>query len=256
MDAPRPSYLIVGAGNFGASTAWHLRKTKPTARITLLDRTPYACPYGASHDINKVVRDYYPDIFHMRLASEAQSQWRSGDLWKPFYHESGLFNAEATGLGRHIIENYGETGIEHDSKMVSPDEIKSRWKGKFKDARWYGVKKVYWKLGCGWVDAAGAVAKMVDSAVQKGVEHKEGRVSKLLVRDSTCHGVQLADESIICADRVILCVGAHLPKLLLDSVPKWKDLHTGDRVTAVGVVTGFVRLKSSSLREWHGLCQR
>ncbi len=71
MSSVQQSYLIVSAGIFGASTALHLRAAEPEAHITLLDRTPYPCLYGASHDINKIVRENYPDEFYMRLGSEA-----------------------------------------------------------------------------------------------------------------------------------------------------------------------------------------
>lgn len=72
MESAQPSYLIVGAGIFGASTALHLKAAEPKAQVTLIDRTPYPCPYGASFDLNKIVRDYYADKFYMRLANEAQ----------------------------------------------------------------------------------------------------------------------------------------------------------------------------------------
>ena len=54
IDSPE-SYLVVGAGVFGASTALHLSRQKPEAKITLLDRLPFPDPIAASHDINKVV---------------------------------------------------------------------------------------------------------------------------------------------------------------------------------------------------------
>lgn len=57
------SYVIVGAGIFGTSTALHLAKAFPSASITLIDRTPFPCPLAASYDYQKVVRADYGNIF-------------------------------------------------------------------------------------------------------------------------------------------------------------------------------------------------
>ena len=37
MAVENETYLIIGAGVFGASTALHLRRAKPSAAVTLLD---------------------------------------------------------------------------------------------------------------------------------------------------------------------------------------------------------------------------
>ena len=67
MVSKRADYLVVGAGVFGASTAYHLSKAKPKANIILIDRTPFPCPIAASHDINKAVRADYGDVFYCKL---------------------------------------------------------------------------------------------------------------------------------------------------------------------------------------------
>lgn len=65
------SFVIVGAGIFGASTAFHLSRSFPQAKITLIDRkAPNQA--AASSDLNKVVRADYDDIVYMQLGLEAQ----------------------------------------------------------------------------------------------------------------------------------------------------------------------------------------
>jgi glycine/D-amino acid oxidase-like deaminating enzyme len=77
-----PSYLIVGSGVFGASTALSLIRKYPDARITLIDRDAYDAParVAASWDWNKVVRADYRDIVYTRLALEAQHLWRTDQV--------------------------------------------------------------------------------------------------------------------------------------------------------------------------------
>lgn len=243
MASAQPSYLIVGAGIFGASTALHLKAAEPRAQVTLLDRTPYPCPYGASFDLNKIIRDYYTDKFYMKLANEAQQQWRNSDEWKSFYHETGLFVADDSGLGRKIIQNYKDLHMDHSSEMISPEEVRTRWNGVYKYADLRGVNEIFWNARCGWADAAGALPYAIKTAVERGVTYKEGEVASLLIDDSrSCYGVQLKDESRLLSDMVLLCTGAHTTRILADSAPHWEDLQIKDRMIATGVVAAYVRL--------------
>ena len=44
MASDKPSYLIVGGGVFGASTAYHLIQQQPDASVTLIDRDHFEAP--------------------------------------------------------------------------------------------------------------------------------------------------------------------------------------------------------------------
>ena len=254
MAPAQPSYLIVGAGIFGASTALHLKAAKPETRVTLLDRTLYPCPYGASFDLNKIVRDYYTDKFYMGLANEAQQEWRNGDMWKSFYPETGLFVADDTGMGRRIIQNYKDLHMDHSSEMIPPEEVGKRWNEVYKGADLNGVEEIFWNAGCGWADAAGALQHTVETAVESGVAYKEGEMASLLFDDSkTCHGVRLKDGTELRADQTLLCTGAHTAKLLADSAPQWKELQINERMIATGVVAAYVRLTSQQMERFKGM---
>ena len=254
MDSGQPSYLIVGAGIFGASSALHLKAAEPEARVTLLDRTPYPCPYGASFDLNKIVRDYYTDKFYMELANEAQQKWRNGAMWKSFYHETGLFVADDTGMGRKILQNYKDLHMSHNSEMISPEEVGKRWNEVYKGADLKGVKEIFWNAGCGWADAAGALQHTIKTAVESGVTYQEGEMASLLLDDSkTCYGVRLKDETELISDQILLCTGAHTAKLLADSAPQWDDLQINDRMIATGVVAAYVRLTSQQMERFKAM---
>ncbi|KAG9829841.1 hypothetical protein KCU77_g13664, partial [Aureobasidium melanogenum] len=64
------SYIIVGAGVFGVSTAFHLIKKYPNADITIVDRDAFDqdTRVAASWDWNKVVRADYDDIVYCKMA--------------------------------------------------------------------------------------------------------------------------------------------------------------------------------------------
>lgn len=119
------SYIIVGGGVFGASTAQYLSKAHPDASTTLLDRSPtFPCPLAASHDFNKIVRADYGSLFYCELALKAREAWKNYPLYKPFYHQSGLVNMDESDLGRRIIKNYKNLNENTGSEIVGPDEMK------------------------------------------------------------------------------------------------------------------------------------
>ena len=71
MTNATESYLNVGAGVCGASTALHSSRQKPGASITLMDRAPYPDPNAASFDINKIFCADYEDLFYCKLGLRA-----------------------------------------------------------------------------------------------------------------------------------------------------------------------------------------
>lgn len=68
MSPPKPSketsFLIVGAGTIGLSTALHL-SNRGYKNIVVLDRgTAVPSVYSAGNDLNKIVRADYEDAFY------------------------------------------------------------------------------------------------------------------------------------------------------------------------------------------------
>src|SRR5436190_24042582 len=103
--------LIVGAGVFGASTAYHLALTHPDpSGITILDVAPYPPPRGASTDISKIIRADYTNQFYMELAYEAMDAW---DSWPTFsqadvFHRTGwvVFDRKESDQAQRIRSNF------------------------------------------------------------------------------------------------------------------------------------------------------
>jgi sarcosine oxidase / L-pipecolate oxidase len=254
MGSSGYSYLIIGAGVFGASTALHLKESDPSAHITLVDRTPFPCPYAASHDLNKIVRADYGDIFYSKLALEAQQGWRDDAIYAPFYHESGLLNVENTGLGRRMIQNYKDLGVDFTAEIISPEDTRLRFDGLFQHADWTDVKEVFWNPRSGWAQATDALKKAIEVAVERGVSYVEATVSTLLFdEDGACIGVEATDSQRITADHVILCTGAQTPQLLADSAPHRKELQTDGRLIAAGVITAYVQLTPEQIERYRGV---
>ena len=243
-----PSYIIVGSGVFGASTALYLIRKHPDASITLIDRDAYDAPVrvAASWDWNKVIRADYRDIVYTKLALEAQNLWRTDPVWRSFYHESGVVWISPTSFAEQVLKNFAELGVEADLRTYSVEEARTLYDGLFDDADYTSVKEVLVNRTSGWAEAKEALQNTIKTAVGLGVNYTMAEVTAVKFEYTRgqhwCCGVKIANGEPIAADRVILCTGASTPKLLMDSAPEWTDLHAGDRIIAAGVTESIAPL--------------
>jgi sarcosine oxidase/L-pipecolate oxidase len=236
-----PSYLVVGAGAFGASTALQLKRSNPYANITLVDRTAFPNPSSASFDLNKIVRSDYHDIFYMKLALEAQELWRMDSLFTPHYNETGMLFAENVGKGIACMANYRLLGKDTGAKLMSVEEACTQFP-EFKNANWTGVNHAYFNPLSGWCDGQ-VLSAVIQAALDLGVVYVETTVESLLLSSSgRCIGVCAQNGREFRASRVVLCAGAMTAKILADTSPDDFSLHVGARLIAAAAVSCTVRV--------------
>ncbi|KAL5047721.1 hypothetical protein BDW71DRAFT_213877 [Aspergillus fruticulosus] len=228
--------LIVGAGIFGVSTAYHLaQRLSDPSRIILLDRAaPPSGTLAASADINKIIRADYSSPLYMELGFEAIKAWQtlpffqnqnpSTDPDAGVYHRSGWIAMDEKGsdVPHRIRENF-LTG-KHDEMVVDmeEDEVRKAWGG-----------------SAGWVDAGRALDIMLREAVELGIRYEIGEVRRVIFLEGTgVRGVETEARRILRADKVLLATGAWTSKLM-SSLEDELSLGYGDRienqVSAAGV---------------------
>lgn len=250
MASANQSYLIVGAGVFGVSTAYHLIKKYPNADITIVDRDAYDAQsrVAASWDWNKVVRADYDDILYCRLGIESQDVFKSDPLWKPYFHETGIYWLCRTDYAQVVIDNYAKLGRKADLKAVPIDEAKKMFGGLFDDADYTDVKEVLVNRTSGWAAAGDCLRAVTKETLRLGVKYVVAEVSTLQF-DSTgrCTGVRTSKGQSLKAARTILSTGAFTSKLL-----EWSakdsgniELRAGDRIMAAGITTGMTTLNDA-----------
>ena len=112
MTIEKDTYIVVGSGVFGSSTALEL--IRAGKKVIVLDRSKdgYCAPDGASNDLNKIVRADYSDPHYRNLAKMAISYWRRSDLISQFYHEVGVLFHTGTSVDQTISKEYIEGAIE------------------------------------------------------------------------------------------------------------------------------------------------
>lgn len=231
------SVIIVGAGNFGAATALSLAK-KGDVKVTLVDTANFPNPRAASHDVNKIVRDDYPDTLYMRMLYKAMPIWRTDSLYSPWYHEVGMLRADPSDFGEKSIAAYKNMGIANNSEFLPVEEVRRRWNGAFETSNFDGIDKVLYNPNVGFAEADKALGAVVQVAVNHGVEYVIGEMTRLVFGpNGECRGIELKDGRTLEAEKVLMATGARTAPLLAQSAPKNKDLHVGDRLQATGAVS-------------------
>ncbi|OAP58533.1 hypothetical protein AYL99_07623 [Fonsecaea erecta] len=236
------SFIVLGAGVFGASTALALVQSDPSKSIVLIDRKiPHR--QGASWDWTKVIRADYTDIVYARLALEAKDIWRNNPLYSENYHETGLVWVDESGFSKAVTQNYSVLGAEEKWQMVSVKDLKASYGGIFSEAEFGKFQNIYLNESSGWVEAGKALTAVIQAAASAGVQLIESEASNLMFDDEgRCVGVQSVDGQVFSAEKIILATGAETAKMLVTSAPDVPQLHAVGRLSAAGLVTGVLDL--------------
>ncbi|ATY62964.1 sarcosine oxidase [Cordyceps militaris] len=248
--AHHDSYLIIGAGVFGVSTALHLINKYPNASVTLVDRDAFDADsrVAASWDWNKVVRADYDDIVYCALALEAQDVFRADPLWQPHFHETGIFWMSRDDYADDVIRNYKALGRKADLARVPVSEARKMHGGVFQNADYSGVKNVLVNKTSGWVAAGDCLRSVTRAAMARGVRYVVAEVAAVtLGEDGECTGVVTKAGGRLAATHTIVCTGAYTPKLLDVSATETgvAELRAGHRIVAGGITTGMTTLNDS-----------
>jgi sarcosine oxidase/L-pipecolate oxidase len=232
------SIIIVGAGNFGASTALHLAQTSDM-QVQLIDTTPRANPRAASHDVNKIVRDDYADELYMKMMLRAMPRWRdSKGMYAPYFHEVGMLRADPGTHGDKVLRAYERLGADSRATWLGIEEVRTRFNGVFADTHFGDLDKIFYNPNCGWAEADKALNAVLGAAKEAGATYIQGSVERVLFDQSgAARGVLLEGGEELEADAVLLATGARTPALLFDSGPHRPDLQVGDRLIATGAMS-------------------
>ena len=258
--APR-SYLIIGAGTFGAATALSLKKSEPGSDVTVLDQAPFPCPMGAGHDYNKIVRADYDDLLYMKLGLKSMESWNSDPLYSTHFHKTGFLWSENVTALKPVMDTWSNL---RDAEKIStyltdPSDVKHMFNGIFRESDWSKITKCMMCPEAGWVDSAGAIESVMEAAVGLGVKYIASGAEVLTFDDTgACVGAKTQDGQLFVADRTVLAAGAHIPFILAESAPRRPEIHAGDRLVAVGAPMAAFKIPNDQMEKFdqcpvHGL---
>ncbi|KAK1230481.1 hypothetical protein PQX77_006409 [Marasmius sp. AFHP31] len=241
MVSSESKVLIVGAGCFGISTAYHLLKRGFTD-ITVIDRSEVLPAVdAASNDFNRIVRTAYVDEFYSKLAKEAIESWKKDatELWDNAYHESGvLLLGQSSAEGTYVHEAY-ENDARQGLRVRKLDtdhavaELSKEMLGSQVIVDFRGMTG-YLNHDSGWADAGRATAALISRVKALGGKIIGGKtVKELIHKDGLTHGVKCTDGSSIHADLVVLATGSWTPSAFTSLGLEGKCLASGQCVAMI-----------------------
>lgn len=265
MAQPEPTVLIIGAGAFGVSTAYHLAQTyRDPSRVTILDREPSPPRQAASVDINRIVRADYPSALYCNLANEALHRWFWSPELGPTFHRAGWLLLDEAGSDRaaRTLAALRARGTHITRDVELADVAAGRPWEVLAGTETAGFGRAYLNPDAGWVDAATATARFLAAAVGRGVRREVGEVAELLLRDDDdddgaqaggrhVGGVRTADGRHFAADRIVLATGAWTSWLLSPveeamGVPEEDGVERQAQATAI--VSAYYRVSEGDVQ--------
>jgi sarcosine oxidase/L-pipecolate oxidase len=223
-NSGRFDYAIVGGGCIGASTALALQREWPDARIVWFEGTD---THTASKDVNKIIRTPYPDKDYIALAEKAMEMWETKAPYRNFYHRTSWIHAIKEGSHRSTMKGPND-------KVVSTEKM-LQMVGSRDKPRLDHNEELWLNEDIGYVDSALALEAVAEHASNLGVVREKKDVTRLIVNDGICQGVEVAGVDSVAAENTVVAAGPWTPRLLEYS--KVEFPHDFFTVAAVGVAT-------------------
>lgn len=173
---PAPSWdiAVIGAGVFGAWTAWHLLRQRK--RVLLLDAWGAANSRASSGGESRLTRTIYgADGIYTRMATESLADWRwlSARAGLPVLHATGVLMF----FPQH--ESFAEQSLAVHRELGLPLEVLARaeLERRYPQMSWDGVEFGLYEADYGVLMARRAVQTLVAEFVDAGGEYRVGAVA-------------------------------------------------------------------------------
>jgi sarcosine oxidase len=201
--------IVVGAGVFGAWTAWHLRRQGK--RVLLLDASGPAHARASSGGESRMTRTIYgSDDVYTRMAWDSLAEWRwlSSRAGLPTFHAIGvlMFFRRREPFVDQSLEAHRRLGLRLD--LFERPELQRR----YPQVAWDGVSLGLYEPDLGALMARRAVQTLVRELVAAGGDYRLAAVQPPADAPAL-DGVRTSGGETLSADRYVFACGPWLPKL-------------------------------------------
>ncbi|KXL49023.1 hypothetical protein M433DRAFT_132819 [Acidomyces richmondensis BFW] len=261
MANEEPTVLIIGAGTFGTSIAFHLAESyKDPSRVTVVDRWAPSSQNdkpSASYDTNRVVRTDYRTLTYSNLAFESIHPWFWNIHLQGHFHKTGwiALDEEGSDLSQSVREVFKSRGSDYTETidLQALNAGKCNWGDVTKGTCVDGFSNAYFNPEAGWCNAACATAAYMQAAVDRGVNRITGEVDHLIFNQNNggIEGVEMRDGKTLKAKKVVLAAGAWTSSLLSPIEEKIAaNENIEQQVKAVGHVSAYYTLSDDEVRRF------
>jgi len=204
--------IVVGAGVFGAWTAWQLLRRHK--RVLLLDAQGAAHSQASSGGESRLTRSIYgADAVYTKMAAESLADWRwlSARAGLPILHPAGIlmYFRKHEPFAQASIATHRELGL--PLEVLERAELARRWP----QADWEGIEFGLHQPDYGVLMARRAVQTLVAEFVAAGGEYRVAAVTPPAMGGSRPGRLQTtAGEAE--AEQIVFACGPWLPKLFPD----------------------------------------
>jgi sarcosine oxidase len=240
--------IVVGAGVFGAWTAWHLRQLGQ--RVLLLDAWGPAHARASSGGESRVTRTAYgADEVYTRMAWDSLPEWRwlSERSGLPVFHQTGVL------FFFPRVEPYVTQTIEVHKRLNLPTQALQRAElvKRFPQVSWDDIEVGLYEPELGALMARRAVQTLVAEFVKAGGTYRTASVAPPAAKagDSRLGGIRTAAGESLQADRYVFACGPWLPKVFPDLLGA-RIFPTRQEVFFFAPPAGDSRFASGSLPTW------
>jgi glycine/D-amino acid oxidase-like deaminating enzyme len=209
MNKPAWDSIVIGAGVFGAWTAWYLRKAGQ--RVLLLDAFGAANTRASSGGESRLTRGSYgSDEVYTRFALDSLVQWKwlSDQAGLPVFHPTGIC------FFFQKREAYVDQSLEVHARLKLPTQQLGRaaLEQKYPQVNWKDIEVGLLEPQFGVLMARRAVQTLVKQFVKSGGEYRVGAV-KPPAADQPLTQIELSDGSNLSATNYVFACGPWLPKV-------------------------------------------
>jgi monomeric sarcosine oxidase len=245
MNASTYDVVVIGAGVFGAWTAWHL--TNRGQRVLLLDAYGPAHSRASSGGESRILRMSYG-------ADEIYTRWSLGSLgqWKSLFAATGQNLFVPTGVLwcagqddaelRDSIEVLKRCAIPH--QVLNHADLAAR----YPQIDFANVKRGVLEPGSGVILARRAVACTVEDAVRHGAKFRVAQIA-IPAANGNLESINTSYGERISASQFIFACGPWLGKLFPDLLAN-KIFPTRQEVFFFATPPGDPRFASPHLPTW------
>lgn len=241
----RPDVIVIGAGVFGAWTAWHL--LQQGKKVLLVDAWGPAHSRASSGGESRMTRTAYGrDAIYTRFAWESLEDWRwlSARAGLPIFHPIGVV------FFFPRVEAYVTQTIEVHRQLGIPIETLDRrtLEQRFPQMAWSGVEIALYEPNRGALMARRAVQTLVQQFAAAGGEYRQVSVRPPRT-DTALTSLQTTSGESIAAEQFVFACGPWLPKLFPDVLGQ-RIFPTRQEVFFFSTEAGDTRFAPGRLPGW------
>ena len=247
--------IVIGAGAWGAFTAWNLRKAGN--RVTIIDQLGPANSRSTSGDETRGIRSSYGD---RTLTPELWTDWarKSIEHWRNFDAEHAkrfgtrfffttgdvILREKAEAFTTRTQELWTAQGVKFE--VLSTDDAIKRWP----QIRSDGNSVVLYEPDAGVARARSSVQATIALARDAGAQFQIGRVTPGPIQNGNMDGITLVDGTRLTADAYVFCCGPWLEKIFPDTLRNKTRVPLG-HVCYFGTPIGDDRFTNPNIPSWN-----